>query len=483
MANNNDSLFDQLEAALIAGKPSGTTVADALALLGAPSLSIAVLEEGIVTSRCYSNAGGDTQTVYQAASISKAINALAVMRLIEQGRMTLGSTVKDMLPNDLLEVLIDGSPESQKPLIEGINVKQLLSHTSGLSVSGIFGNYDDNLPTTKESLLGSLRATNARVRQIELPGGKALYSGGGITVLQAMMEHVTGQKYSDLMRELVLEPLEMTRSWYGTLPKEEKNAASSYITGYQPFGIKHFNFPTEAAAGLWSTPSDLLKAIIAVQKSLDGENESFLKQETVQAMLEEADSNQALSWAVRKDSDGKLCAFLHTGHNPPSFTSLVVGLSNHSGSKQVAKNSGIALMANSTEGLDVGTRLSLAICHLKGWYSGWIRADRIPLGIPHEKTGLLWKQWEGNWTDQETKQHTYEIKGDGDGDGNPALFYNGVGPLRLIPAAGHDTRKEDGFTGFVIEGMEILVSLQEKDGEKILQLTQDSGTKSLKKAV
>lgn len=489
MSSNN--IFDEIDAFLIAGKPSGTTPATVLADLGAPSVSLAVLDGGKITSRCYSNSEYNEQTVYQAASISKAINSLAVMRLVEQGRLALTSTVKDILPQDLVALLTEGSPAAQRPLIEGITVKQLLSHTAGLSVSGIHGNTGDeeDLPTTKESIAGSLRASNPRVRQVELPGTTYRYSGGGITVLQAMMETVTGQHYPDLMRELVLEPLGMTRSWYGVLPKDEENAASVYITALQPFPIKHFNFPTAAAAGLWTTPSDLLRAIAAVQASLDGEGEggAFLKQDTARAMLEEVGSDVALSWFLKKDENDKTAWFLHSGHNYPGFVSLVIGSTDHLGSVEMPKNCGVAFMTNSEDGAKLGHMLAVAVAHRKGWPMSWVRKTwSMPLGLSGQKAGKRWKAWEGVWTDKDAK-HTYEVK-ELEGGGEPGLVFDGVGPLKLVPAAGRKPKREDGYEEFVVEGMEVVMTLEEEEekdgggGEKSVKLLQDDGAMELTKA-
>ncbi|CEJ92320.1 hypothetical protein VHEMI07980 [[Torrubiella] hemipterigena] len=481
MSSNN--IFDEIDAFLVAGKPSGTTPANVLAELGATSVSLAVLDGGKITSRCYSNYGYNEQTVYQAASISKAINSLAVMRLVEQGRLALTSTVKDVLPQDLVALLTEGSPAAQRPLIEGITVKQLLSHTAGLSVSGIHGNTgDEDLPTTKESIAGSLRASNPRVRQVELPGTTYRYSGGGITVLQAMMETVTGHHYPDLMRELVLEPLGMARSWYGVLPQDEENAASVYVTALQPFPIKHFNFPTMAAAGLWTTPSDLLRAIAAVQASLDGEEGAFLKQDTARAMLEEVDSDVALSWFLKKDENDKPAWFSHSGHNYPGFFSLVIGSTDHLGSAEMPKNCGVAFMTNSEDGANVGHMLAVAVAHRKGWPMSWVRKTwSMPLGLSGQLAGSRWKAWEGVWTDKDGK-HTYEMKAlEG---GEPGLVFDGVGSLQLVPAAGRRLKKENGYEEFVVEGMEVVMTLEEeKDGgEKVVKLSQDAGTVELTRA-
>lgn len=478
------SLLDQLEGIITANMPPGTTVADALVFHGAPSLSVAVLDNGKVEARCYSKTGYNEETVYQAASISKAINALGVMRLIEQGVLKLDDTIKDLLPTDLFEAVVGGSPEGQRPLVEAITVKQLISHTAGTSVSGIFGNDTDATPTTLETILGVSPSSNPRVRQVEFPGTKFCYSGGGTTILQACMEGKTGKKYSELMRELVLEPLGMKRSWYGTLPSTETNAAVTYVTAEKPFAIKHFGFSTEAAAGLWTTPTDLLKAAAAVQHSLQSDDGSgFLKQETAKLMLAEVDSDMCLGWfaAKGKDDDEKVntpCKFHHSGSNMPGFMSILMGFSDHWGNARAPKNAAISFMTNSGgDAYDVGTRSVMALCHIKGWYDGAIKANTstVPFELAQDKAGNLWKGWVGTWADE--KKNEYQIKEDE--NGLPVLSYNGVGKMRLMPAATVDSKTDDGFNLFVLEQTTMVLKLSESDGKKALTLGKVSAGDSL----
>lgn len=463
------SVLDQLEAIITANLPAGTSVADALAFYDAASLSIAILDNGKVESRCYSNSGYNEETVYQAASISKAINALGVMRLVEQGVLKLDDTIKDLLPEDLLNAIVGGSPEGHRPLVEAITVKQLISHTAGLNVSGIFGNHTDATPTMLETILGKGPASTERIRQVEFPGAKFSYSGGGTTVLQACMEAKTGKKYSDLMHELVLDPLEMKRSFYGKLPPTEKNAASVYLTPELPFSIKHFVFSTEAAAGLWTTPTDLLKAAAAVQHSLQSDdNSGLLKQETAKLMLTEVDSNMCLGWIVAKGDDKAPTTFMHSGSNSPGYMCDLRGFSDHWGNPRAPKNAAMAVMTNSNNGFDSCNRAMMAVCHIKGWYDAGIKAKTspVPFEVTPDQSGNLWKGWAGTWADD--KKNEYQLKEDE--NGLPVLSYNGVGKMRLMPVVTIESKTDDGFNFFVLERTAMVIKLDESDGKKTLIL-------------
>lgn len=144
------ALFDNLEALIRAGFPNCETPAKSFAQMGTPSLSIAVLEDGDVSSRCYSTVGDDTETIFQACSISKPITALAVMRLVDTGALTLNSTIGSLLRQDILDVMTDGCSSGQRELTEGITVKQLLSHTAGLSTPD-FPGYEPDTNSTRDS--------------------------------------------------------------------------------------------------------------------------------------------------------------------------------------------------------------------------------------------------------------------------------------------------------------------------------------------
>ncbi len=459
----NMTIFDDIEALILANCPGHKDVPAAFASVGcSPSISIAVLEGGVITSRCYSTVGNDTETLFQAASISKPVNALAVMKLIEQGRFTLDSTVRALLPKVLLDILVEGSPPSQRPIVEGITVKQLLSHTAGLTVHGFAGySHTDRVPSAKEILAGAHPSNSPRIRVAALPGHSHSYSGGGITLLQWILEAVTGQDYPTLMRELVLEPLGMTRSTFGALPEGERNVASAYYTQHTKADVDHHVQPEKAAAGLWTTPTDLLKAAMGVQKSLQGAEGSLLKKETAELMLTKVAGDMALSW-VRPDAS----TFHHNGSNEPGFMSQLYAYAKMDGSEEkVPENCGFAIMLNGgTEPVfTAGWKVALAIAALKKWplttSASYLAAIQPFRPIDDGAMGEGWKAWKGEWAAKEQGQR-YTL---GESEkGKPVLFYGGVGPIALLRTA-EDSR-------FELEGLEMNVVLEEKEGVKTISV-------------
>lgn len=114
-------------------------------------------------------------------------------------------------------------------------------------------------------------------------------------MLQAILENVTQLSFSDLMQQIVLRPLGMQRSFYGTLPDNEHSFTKARVTGDTPANADLRILPELAAAGLWTTPSDLLQCIKSVEESLH--SDAFLEQKWVKMMLTEVNV-MARGWRV-----------------------------------------------------------------------------------------------------------------------------------------------------------------------------------------
>lgn len=222
-----------------------------------------------------------TNTLFQAGSVSKPVAALAVLRLVEQGVLDLDGDVNQWLKAWKV-------PENDFTREHPVELRGLLSHTAGLSVQGFSGYaVGTPLPTVPQILDGSKPANSAPVRVFRTPGQGYRYSGGGTTVMQQLLVDVKGRPFPDLLREMVLKPLEMTSSTYQQpLPKELESTAA---TGYRPSGKavsgRWHIYPEMAAAGLWSTPSDLARYVIEIQLAYEGKSQKVLSQNMVKQML------------------------------------------------------------------------------------------------------------------------------------------------------------------------------------------------------
>ena len=252
-----------------------------------PGVALALIADGeIAVERAFGvmEAGGadpvTPTTRFQACSISKPIAVLAMLRLVEQGTLDLDADVNDVLTSWRVPPSASWQPR--------VTLRQIASHSAGLTVSGFPGySRGTPLPTLTQILTGSSPANTAGIRVDTLPGVEFRYAGGGTTVLQQVLEDVTRQPFPDLMRELVLEPLDMSCSGYlQPLPDElHSEAATAHGTdGTLVAGGWHV-YPELAAAGLWTTPGDLARYAIAVQRAATGAAGAVLGPDLTGSML------------------------------------------------------------------------------------------------------------------------------------------------------------------------------------------------------
>jgi CubicO group peptidase (beta-lactamase class C family) len=215
-----------------------------------------------------------TQTLFQAASISKSINSLGILKLVEQGKLGLDDDINNYLKD--WKFPYDSISKGKK-----ISIAKLLSHQAGLSTSG-FAGYEKgkDLPTTIGILDGLKPANSNPVRSIFEPSLKYQYSGGGITITQLILENITGEKYEDYMMMNILTSLKMNNSSFNQPPVKDKESllATGYNMGNEVEGKYHI-YPEMAAAGLWTNPTDLSKYIIETQLSLLGNSNKILSKE------------------------------------------------------------------------------------------------------------------------------------------------------------------------------------------------------------
>ena len=267
------------------GPPS--RLAERMAYYKTPGVSIAVIHDfSIEWARGFGVRTWGTaepiqeQTLFQAGSISKPIFALAVLRLVQAQQLDLDADVNAYLTSWQVPANAGWQPR--------VTLRQLLSHAAGLTVHGFPGYLrSEPLPTVPQILDGQPPANTPAVRVNLLPGTQFRYSGGGTTVAQQVVVDRLGKPFPQIMRELILEPLEMQHSTYEEpLPRaKEAAAATAHPWQYRPVEGGWHVYPEMAAAGLWTTPTDLAKAGLALQRILRGEPGGILYRETLEQML------------------------------------------------------------------------------------------------------------------------------------------------------------------------------------------------------
>jgi CubicO group peptidase (beta-lactamase class C family) len=275
------------------------------------------------------------KTLFQAASISKSLNGVGVLKLAQENKLDLYSDINQYLtswkfPYDTV---------SKNLKIFTIN---LLSHTAGLNVHG-FPGYARGvaIPTIFQILDGTPPANSPAVRSMLAPGIRSEYSGGGITISQLIVMDITHQPYAEYMYENVLKPLGMTSSSY---EQPNKGNPKLLATGYEVNGDeisgKYHIYPEQAAAGLWTNPTDLGKYIIETQLAYQGRSRKVLNQEMTNLRLTPyLDKSAALGVFIDGTSGGKY--FQHGGANEGFRCQYYGGLTN---------GEGLAVMVNSDNG-------------------------------------------------------------------------------------------------------------------------------------
>ncbi len=232
-----------------------------------PGISIAVVKSGkIVWNEAYgvidveTHKKVDTLTLFQAGSISKPIAALGILKLADQNLVDLDEDVNKYLKGYKI-------PENKYTKNDKVTLRAILSHSGGLNIGGIEGyGQNEKLPSTEEQISGKGNFDPV-VAEME-PKTRFSYSGGGYTIAQKVIEDVSGISIEEFMREEFFEPWNMTLTTFEQpLPnKYLPNVSTAYGDDGSMIAGKWQVFPSKAAAGLWTTPSDLAKYCLEIQK-------------------------------------------------------------------------------------------------------------------------------------------------------------------------------------------------------------------------
>lgn len=248
------------------------------------------------------------KTLFQAGSVSKSLNAVAVLKLVQDKKLDLYEDINQYLTS--WKFPYDSLAKNKK-----ITVANLLSHTAGLNVSG-FSGYTNNskIPSIIQILDGKEPANSPAIRSVVEPNTRHEYSGGGTTISQLIVMDATRQPYDEFLNENVLKPLGMTRSTFSqpSIHSDKLLHATGYDETGKEYQGKFHIYPEQAAAGLWTTPSDLAKFIIEIQKAYQGKSNKILQPDMVKLMLTPHIDRQAALGVFINDLNG-VKYFGHSG--------------------------------------------------------------------------------------------------------------------------------------------------------------------------
>lgn len=312
--------------------------------LHVPGVSVAVIRDfQIHWTKSYGIADVQTgrpvvsNTAFQAASISKPLTAMAALRLVQEKRFSLDSDINAVLESWHI-------PVTDLNRTHPVTARSLFSHTSGADDGFGFPGYDPGapVPTIPQLLNGQAPSNVKQVLFARPPFQQFKYSGGGLTIMQLALTELTKRPFAEFMKTTVLDPLGMTQSSYDQPPSPElvARAARAHDMQGARFAAPFHIYPELAAAGLWTTPSDLAQFVIEVQKASLGAEGKVLSSAFAREMITPVGVGP-YGVGLGVESRGEGWYFGHSGGNW-GFRADMVG--------HLRKGYGIVVMTNSEGG-------------------------------------------------------------------------------------------------------------------------------------
>ena len=306
-----------------------------------------------------SESGGkvNANTLFQAGSISKPVAALSGLKLVEAGKIDLDQDINSYLNGWKID-------ENKFTQVEKVTLRRLLTHTAGMTVHGFPGyKQTDTFPSITQVLNGS--GNTPKIFVDNTPGSIWRYSGGGYTVMQKMVEDISSLSFEVYMLKNILQPIGMENSTYKQpiQVEDHSNISAAYDgDGKIIEGMWH-NYPEKAAAGLWTTPTDLAKYCIEIQQILNGKQDGILSKETVEKMLTKHKNDWGLGPSLQWAQDSLI--FRHGGKNA-GFTNQLISFAK--------RGNAVIVMTNADNG---GNLIGEILRSVSNFYNWGISNQRI----------------------------------------------------------------------------------------------------------
>ncbi len=287
-----------------------------------PVISLAIIDNGrVVKKKIYTidkKLKVSVDSLFQSASIGKSVVAYAALRLVDEEKINLDQDVNIYLSNWKI-------PSSRYTKKKKITLRNILSMTSGLSVSGFYGHFiNDELPTLKQILNGEPPAENQSVRSIFIPGSRYYYSGGSYEVLEQLLIDMSGEPFNAFMQQTVLSPLQMDHSQFvAILPKPLwSQAVPGFLSNGEMIEGKWKIISALGAGGMWTTATDLAKFVINIIDSFHGKQTGLISKKLAYEMLSrQKNTDFGLGFVI--DGCNKNLNFRKEGHNIGFYNWLI----------------------------------------------------------------------------------------------------------------------------------------------------------------
>lgn len=387
-----------------------------------PGVSVAVIEDWKINweksygfQRQGSSEPVTKNTLFQAASISKPVTALAALSLVQEGLLELDEDANAYLTSWHIPPNHGWQPH--------ITLRQLLSHSAGVTVDGFPGYADGKpLPSLIQILKGEQPANTPPIFVDTLPGLHFRYSGGGFTILQQLMEDITHQPFWQIMEERVFRPLGMQHSTFRyPLPATmHPNAAHGHRADGQPIAGGWHTYPELAAAGLWTTPAELALMLLEIENTLRGAGGGVvnraLVEEMVKPQIQLRDLGltgwEGLSLFLTEEEDGWYCG--HGGSNEGFRAQFII---------RKGKGQAAVMMTNSDNGRLLTNAWMNSVALEYGWTGFAYHPPAAVFGDPAAHSLLAGRY-------QTPDKFTFEIAL---AENGLHLLVEGQPPLMLLP--------------------------------------------------
>jgi CubicO group peptidase (beta-lactamase class C family) len=280
---------------------AGTPVAltDRMAYHKVPGLSVAVIDDnsiawarGYGVARAGEVAPVTVDTVFQAGALSKSVSTVGILRLAEASGMSLDEDVNAWLQSWKV-------PANAFVSQEKATLRRLLSHTAGVNLDGFAGySPGEPIPTLRQLLDGVAPARNAAVAVEAVPGSRFRPSGGAFLIAEQLVRDLARQPFDAWAKTAVFDKLRMDGSSFAQpLPEGWRARAAS---GHSDRGEKLAGdwkvYPEQAAAGLWTTPSDLARLMLEISSAATtGRDGKVLSAAAARQMLTEQTAGMGLA--------------------------------------------------------------------------------------------------------------------------------------------------------------------------------------------
>lgn len=360
--SDTSSLISRIESAQIAGKGEfdAQPLPALMQQLRVPGLSIAVVKDfKIHWAKAYGVADVetgrlvDTNTRFQAASISKPITAMAAMRMVDQGRLDLDKDINTFLTSWQV-------PKSALTKQQPVTARALFSHTSGADDGFGFPGYapQEALPSVVQILNGQAPSNVGKVLFARAPYTESKYSGGGILIMQQAMMDLCRCAFDQLMQTSVLTPLQMSNSAFEYMPAMQSAALAHDEQGKRMQAPWHV-YPEQAASALWTTPTDLAKFIVEIQTALRDEQGKLLSHTSATNMTTPVRVGP-YAVGLKIEQLGQEKYFSHSGSNW-GYRAWMTG--------HISKGYGMIIMTNGDNGMALMNQVADRITNAYGWNS------------------------------------------------------------------------------------------------------------------